>query len=223
MSGAAPAEHGIAPADPVGAPRRRRPGRGAVAAGAAVAALVAGAVVAIPLGGWDTVELESAAVPELALGAEYTGRHYAVRIEEAWVGEVLPDDYDEPDEGMTFVVVRAMLRNEWREPDTRAKGVLTFDALDELPSIGRQALVRVASDGTYLSTMPPGVELEMLLRWQVPVGSVEAGEPLVLGVVDGRPDRAILYSGTAWRDERVMVQTTVVPRPSSELEYAWES
>jgi hypothetical protein len=210
-------------ADSLAGSRRRRPGRWVIAGAAAIVALGAGAIVAIPLGGWDTVALESAVVPELAAGEVYVGRHYSVRVEDAWVGDELPDDYDEPEEGMTFVVVRAVLRNEWREPDTHADDVLTFDALEGLPSIDQQAGVRVASDGTYLSTMPPGVELEMLLRWEVPSGSVAVGEPLVLGVVDGRPDRAILYSGTAWRDEHVVVQTTVLPRPSSELEYAWES
>lgn len=205
------------------ASRRRRPRHWVIAAAAVIVALGAGAIIAIPLGGWDTVALESAVVPELAVGEVYAGRHYSVRVEDAWVGDELPDDYDEPEEGMTFVVVRAMLRNEWREPDTHPDDVLTFAALEALPSLDRHALVRVASDGTYLSTMPPGVEMEMLLRWEVPSGSVVAGEPLVFGVVDGRPESAILYSGTAWRDERVVVETTVLPRPSTELEYPWES
>lgn len=204
-------------------PRRRRPGRLVLTAGAVVLALTAGALIAIPLGGWDTVDLESAAVPELPLGEEYRGRHYSVRIEGAWVGDTLPDAFDEPDEGMTFVVVRAALRNEWREPDSAARSVITFDALEQLDRVDRSALVRVAADGVYPSSLSPGVETEVLLRWEVPVGTVAAGEPLVLGIVDGRPDRAILYSGTAWRDERVVVETTVVPRPARELEYPWQS
>lgn len=204
-------------------PRRRRPGRLGLTAGAIVVALAAGGLIAIPLGGWDTVDLESAAVPELPLGEEYLGRHYSVRIDEAWVGDTVPDEFEEPDEGMTFVIVRATLRNEWREPDTRARAVITFDALEQLDRLDRSALVRVAADGTYPSTMPPGVETELLLRWEVPVGAAAVGEPLALGIIDGRPDRAILYSGTAWRDERVVVETTVVPRPSSELEYPWQS
>lgn len=203
-------------------PRRRRPGKLGLAAGAVVVALAAGALIAIPLGGWDTVDLESAAVPQLPRGEEYRGRHYSVRVEEAWVGGTLPDEFDEPDEGKTFVIVRAILRNEWREPDTAVRAVITFDALEQLDRLDRSALVRVAADGTYSSTMPPGVETELLLRWEVPVGSVTAGEPLVLGIVDGRPEQAILYSGTAWRDEKVVVETTVVPRPSSELEYPWQ-
>jgi hypothetical protein len=212
-------------ADPASATprRRRRPSGWVIGAGAAVLAVTAGALVAIPLGGWDTVELESAVIPELPVGEEYLGTHYSVRIEGAWVGDVLPDEYDVPDEGNTFVVVRAMLRNEWREADTQARKTLTFDALDELEAFDRSPLVRVADDGTYLTTMSPGVDMAMLLRWEVPADSVAVGEPLTLGVVDGRPDRAILYSGTAWRDERVVVQTTVVPSPSSELEYPWQS
>ncbi len=211
------------PAASVEAPRRRRPGRATIIVGALVLALAAAAVVAIPLGGWDTVELESAAVPELGVGEQYLGTHYSVRIEEAWVGDVLPDDYDTPEDGMTFVVVRAVMRNEWREADTRSRAVLTFDALNELEPFARSALVRTAADGTYLTTMPPGVDMEVLLRWEVPTASVAVGEALTIGVIDGRPDRAILYSGTAWRDERVVVQTTIVPRPSEEVEYAWQS
>jgi hypothetical protein len=208
---------------PAAVSRRRRPGRATVVTGAVVLAVAAGALVAIPLGGWDTVELESAVIPQLDVGETYLGTHYTVRVEEAWVGEMLPDDYDTPEDGRTFVVVRAMLRNEWREADTQSRTVMTFDALDGLESFERSALVRVAADGTYLTAMPPGVDMEVLLRWEVPTGSVSAGEPITLGVIDGRPDRAILFSGTAWRDERVVVQTTVVPRPSSELEYAWQS
>ncbi|MGN6273222.1 MAG: hypothetical protein ACTHMQ_09050 [Protaetiibacter sp.] len=212
-----------APAASAAPPVRRRPGRATVVVGAVLLALAAGAVIAVPLGGWDTVELESAHVPTMAAGEEYPGTHYAVRVEEAWVGDVLPEEYDTPEDGHTFVIVRAVLRNQWREADTQARSALTFDALDALESFERSALVRVAADGTYLTTMPPGVDVEVLMRWEVPSGSVAPGDPLTLGVIDGRPDRAVLYSGTAWRDERVVVETTVVPRPSEELEYAWQS
>ncbi|MFT4284701.1 MAG: hypothetical protein QM598_07710 [Protaetiibacter sp.] len=210
--------------DAVAAPvtRRRRPGRAAVVAGAVVLALGAGALVAIPLGGWDTVSLQSAVVPELPPGESYHGRHFSVSVEDVWVGDTLPDDYEEPEEGMTFVVVRAVVRNEWREADTRSDELLTFDALDALPRLDRSASVRIAADGTFTSVLPPGVETEVLMRWEVPLGSVGVGEPIVFGVVDGRPDRAVLYSGTAWRDERVMVQATRVPVSSTELEYPWE-
>jgi hypothetical protein len=200
----------------------RRPGRVTVIAASVVVALTAGALVAIPLGGWDTVDLESAAVPQLVLGDEYEGRHYSVRVEEAWVGDQMPSDYDVPDEGMTFVVVRATVRNEWREQDAHVRRLLTFDALELLDRLDRSATVRLTADGTHPS-MPPGVASEVLMTWEVPTGSVTAGEPLVVGIIDGRPDKAILYSGTAWRDERVVVETTVVPRPSTELEYPWES
>src|SRR5690606_8346067 len=69
------------------APRRRRPGRAVIVTGAVVLALAAGALVAIPLGGWDTVELESAVVPTMEAGETYLGTHYSVRLEEAWVGD----------------------------------------------------------------------------------------------------------------------------------------
>ncbi len=196
--------------------------RGTLLVGGSIAlALATAGVVAIPLGGWDTVALESARIPELAAGESYHGRHYSVRVEEAWVGAVMPDDYDVPDDGMTFLVVRAVVRNEWREPDGAITGLLSFDALDGLPRLARGAQVRVAADGSFSSSMPPGVETEVLLRWELPAGSVAAGEPLVLGVLDGRPEAAVLYSGTAWRDEHVAVQATVVPHPSEELVYPW--
>lgn len=198
-----------------------RRGRGLLVGGAVVLVVAAAAVVAIPLGGWDTVDLESARIPELAVGDDYRGRHYSVRIEDAWVGDTMPDDYDVSDDGETFLVVRAVVRNEWREPDGAVAELLRFDALDELPRLERRAQVRVAADGSFSSSMPPGVETEVLLRWELPVGSVAAGEPLVLGVLDGRPEPAVLYSGTAWRDEHVAVQTTVLPRPSGELVYPW--
>ncbi|MFT4029678.1 MAG: hypothetical protein QM675_07370 [Protaetiibacter sp.] len=204
------------------ATRRRRPGRGVVIVGAVLLSLGAGALAAIPFGGWDTVSLQSAVVPELPQGESYHGRHFSVRVEEAWVGDVLPDDYDEPEEGMTFVVVRAVVRNEWREADTRSAQLLTFDALEALPRVDRFASVRIAADGTFTSMLPPGVETEVLMRWEVPDGSVQVGEPIVFGVIDGVPEQAVLYSGTAWRDEKVVVQATRVPASSSELEYPWE-
>jgi len=221
MTDAAPAPVAEEQADAAPS-RRRRPGRGTIIACAVVLALGAGAVVAIPLGGWDTVELETAVVPELGVGELYEGRHYSVRLEEAWVGDVMPSEYDVPDEGMTFVVVRATLRNEWREPDSAGTRLLTFAALEELPSVERRASIRIASDGVYSGVLPPGVDMPVLLIWEVPAGSVRAGEPISFGVTDGRPDRAVLYSGTAWRDEHTAVQATLVPRPSEELEYPWE-
>lgn len=195
--------------------------RALLVAGAIVLAIAGSAVVAIPLGGWDTVELASARIPELPLGENYQGRHYSVRVEGAWVGDAMPDDYDVPDDGMTFLVVRAVVRNEWREPDGAVAELLRFDAQQQLTRMDRRAQVRVWVDGSFSSSMPPGVETEVLLRWELPAGSVVAGEPLVLGVLDGRPEAAVLYSGTAWRDERVVVQTTVLPRGSEELVYPW--
>lgn len=203
-----------------GAAPRRRPMAAIVAAGAVVL-LGAGALVAIPLGGWDTVALQSAAVPELAPGETYEGRHYSVSVADAWVGDTSPNEYETPEDGMTFVFVRATVRNEWREPDTAVSRLLTFDALDGLESFDQRATVRVVADGAPASTMQPGVETEVLLRWEVPAGSVSAGSPLALGVVDGRPDRAVLYSGTAWRDERTVVEVVVVPKPSDRLDYPW--
>ncbi|AYF98879.1 hypothetical protein [Protaetiibacter intestinalis] len=201
--------------------RRRRPGRSATVAIAVLVLLGVAALVAIPLGGWSTATLRTAEIPELAVGETYAGRHFSVSIEEAWVGETMPDDYDVPEEGMTFVVVRAVLRNEWVETDSGAAGLLLFDALDALKPIDRDALVRVVADGTWTSALPPGVETEVLLRWEVPLGSVTAGEPLELHIVDGRPDRAVLYSGTIWRDEHAAVRVTLVPHPSDELVYPW--
>lgn len=189
--------------------------------GVVVAVLVAAGVIAIPLGGWDTVERRSLVVPEIALGEEYDGRHYAVRIVEAWVGDTLPEEFEEPDEGQTFVVVRAVLRNQWHEPDTFGDDALTFDALDAPSTLRKFGTLRVLSDGRHLTAMPPGVDVEVLVRWEVGADTVAAGEPLMIGIIDGRPEPAILYSGTAWRDEKVVVRARVVPKPSSELEYPW--
>jgi hypothetical protein len=203
---------------------RRRPARTLIVAGTVVLAAAFGAVVAIPLGGWDTVRLETSVVPELPVGETYEGRHYSVSIHGAWVGVETPDEYESPPEdGMTFVFVRATVRNEWREPDTGAARLVRFDALDELASIERSAQLRVVADGEFAGTSQPGVTTDVLLRWEVPAASVAPGEPLELGVVDGRPEPAVLYSGTAWRDERVVAVTTIVPRPSDELEYPWEA
>ncbi len=200
---------------------RRRPGRDGLVAGGVVLALAVGAVAAIPLGGWDTVELGSAAIPELAAGEMYEGRHYSVRLDRAWVGDVVPDEYDAPEEGMTYVLVRATVRNEWREPDSAATELLSFDALELLPRPERRADLRIASDGVYAGILPPGVDMDVLLRWEVPAGSVRVGEPIVFGVTDGRPERAVLYDGTAWRDEHTAVRATLVPDPSEELVYPW--
>lgn len=201
--------------------RPRRLGRGIVALGCAVLAIVAAGVVAIPLGGWDTVALVSARTPELAPGEEYRGQHYSVAIEEAWVGTTTPDEYDEPEDGMTFVFVRAVMRNEWREPDTDGDDAIRFAALQQLETAyDRIPRVRVRSDGSA-ADFPPGVTSELLLQWEVPIGSVEPGEPLRLQVIDGTPAEAQLFSGTAWRNEHVAVEVEVVPQPTSALEFPW--
>ena len=96
-----------------------------------------------------------------------------------------------------------------------------LDALDRLESsYDRRPRVRVLSDGTS-ADYQPGVTTEVLLQWEVPLGSVAAGEPLVFGVIDGTPAEARLFSGTSWRDEDVAVQVTLVPQPASHLEFPW--
>lgn len=201
---------------------RARPSRLTIALLATALTLGVAALVAIPLGGWQTASLRSAKVPELPVGESYNGRHYSIALTEAWVGATTPDTYSEPQEGHEFLFVSAVVTNNWIETDGAVTDILWFDALEQLDSIDRAALVRVQADGSWVSGMPPGVETAVLLRWEVPIGSVAVGEPLTVGILDGRPEQAVLYSGTAWRDERVVAQSILTPLPTDQLSYPWE-
>lgn len=201
--------------------RRRRPSVPALVVGGVLGAALVGGLVAIPLGGWDTVELGSARIPVLASGERYEGRHYSIELGDLWVGSTTPDDYEEPDEGMTFVFLEADVRNEWIDTDSDVGELVTFAALEELETFERRATIRIVADGEFSSSMPPGVDTRVLMRWEVPADSIAAGDDVLLGVIDGRPDDAVLFYGTIWRDERVAAQATLRARPSSELDYSW--
>jgi len=99
------------------AARGRLPWRWIVPVAAVLAALVVAAVVAIPLGGWDTVRLRSAIVPEYETGEAFAGNRFAISPVSAELADEHPDEYTEAEPGERWLLLRLDAENLRDEPE----------------------------------------------------------------------------------------------------------
>jgi hypothetical protein len=169
-----------------------------------VTALAVAALIAWPLGGWDTVEPSSADVPRLAVGSTHDGKEFATRIVSATVGTASPRSFDRLKTGQAFLIVTADLENVTDSTQSSAQlaDLLRIDGVVGAPS------ALLASDRTFDPDLVPGLRMRLLLVWTVKAADFRAGRPLPISIVDRTPYQAILLAGTAWRDPRVAVVTT---------------
>lgn len=199
-------------------PRRRRPlSRSSWAVLCVVAVLAIGALVAWPLGGWDTVDRHDAVVPEHPLGEPFAGQHFTTTVHGAWTGVEHPNGISEPSEGMQYLFVVADVRNEWIASDSAAVRLLAFTRETAELDVDTPR-VQIVSDGTSGLVLPPGVTTRLRFTWEVPTGTFAPGDRLVLGIVDGPPSRAVLSNDVFWHDDRVVVTTAVVLGASRDLD-----
>ena len=191
---------------------RVRPWRPVIAVGGA---LVLAGVVAIPLGGWDTVVLQSRIVPEQEAGETYVGNRLATSIDAVYLTDVNPDGYTEPEPGETYLVVAATMENTTGEPQIplgsrnfyafTVPGVLALGATIDVTTYD----VYLERDVTYLPMLNPGVPDTVLFYFAVPDDAFSDGEEIVIGITDARPEAADIYDGTRWVNPRVVVNVPV--------------
>lgn len=176
----------------------------------------AAALVAIPLGGWDTVELQSAVIPEHPVGEPYRGHRVSTAIDEVFLTDEHPDGYTEPEPGEEFLVVVATLENVTAEPqypfgDGRFYA-FTVPGLYGLGDDVRLAdyWVRLERDGTTGTILGPGVPDTVQFVFRVDDESFEPGDEVAIGLTDAYPEEAEIYDGTRWVRAHVAVEVPVV-------------
>jgi len=172
---------------------------------AALAAL--GALVAWPLGGWDTVELQSRVLPEYASDQVLHTHRFDIRVGDAWItADRHPAGYDAPDPlpgepAQVYLVVRAEITNTTTEParssDLGGYLVPEPDGVDL--STGYVPVDYVLNaDRTTLPELNPGLARDLLLVWTVPEGSIVPGDDLRIALSDGVPQKSTLGYGYLW-------------------------
>lgn len=181
-------------------------------------ALVAGGLVAIPLGGWDTVQLQSAIVPEQPVGEPYAGHRVSTAIDDVYLTDVHPNGYDEPEPGDSYLVVIATMENLRDEPQIplgsgrfyafTVPGVLDLGEL--IPSGDYN--VRLVRDDSTGPVLNPGVPDTVMFIFRVSSDLFTDGEEVRIGLTDATPESADLYDGIRWRRPHVAVEVPIVIR-----------
>ncbi|MEO8527712.1 MAG: hypothetical protein ABI435_01405 [Pseudolysinimonas sp.] len=180
-------------------------------------AAIAG-VVAIPLGGWDTVQLQSAVIPEQPVGEPYVGHRLSTSIDDAYLTDASPDGHSEADPGQTFLVVEATMEAVRTEPefplgDTdfyafTIPGVLELGT--PIPILDYSTVLK--RDGTFGPSLIPGVPDTVVFVFTVPVTAFAGGDVVHIGVTDASPEKANLFSGTRWVKPHVAVEVSITVR-----------
>lgn len=180
--------------------------------------LVAGGLVAIPLGGWDTVALQSAVLPEHPVGEPYTGHRLSTSIDDLYLTDTHPDGYTETEPGTTFLIVEATMENVTAEPQS-SLGTASFYAFT-LPGVvepgvllsGSTTWTRLVRDGGPGSTLSPGVPDTVQFIFMIDADLYEPGDEVRIGLTDATPEEADLFDGTRWARPHVAVEVPIVIR-----------
>lgn len=183
---------------------------------AAATVLVAGGVAAIPLGGWDTVVLQSAVLPEHPVGEPYAGHRVSTSIDEVFLTDTHPDGFTEAEPGTRFLIVEATIENVTAEPQSPL-GSASFYAFtlpgvvepDELISSSTM-WTQLVRDGSTGSSLNPGVPDTVQFIFMIDADLYEAGDEVRIGLTDATPEQAELFDGTRWARPHVAVEVPIV-------------
>jgi hypothetical protein len=180
--------------------------------------LAVGGVVAIPLGGWDTVELQSEIVPEWEAGEPYAGTRLITSIDDLYLTDFSPDGYSEAEPGETFLVVVVTMEAAMSEPQLPLigtsfppfviPGVIDIDRDLEFSAY----TIVLERDGTYGPELNPGVPDTLLFAFTVRESQFEGGDEVPVGIVDADAEEADIYEGTRWVNVEIVVEVPMTLR-----------
>lgn len=192
---------------------------------------VAGGLVAVPLGGWDTVVLESTKIPEVAPGELVPGHQFSVSVEAAELTSVHPDGFSELEPGWTWFALELEVTNETDITESSSKlgdeyfGVVTVD--DAVVGWGSTAtdsdgnLERgdpyLVSDGTYLPDLQPALPTRLILIFDVPEDTWQVGDELTIGIVDRTAYESVLSTGTGYGSATLVAELSITVEQGAEL------
>ena len=189
------------------------------------AVAVIGGLVAWPLGGWDTVELQSTKLPRVAPGELVPGNEFSVSVESAELTTVHPDGFSEVEPGWTWFALELEITNETDITAFSSKlgdeyfGVVTVDdgvlgwgstdaPLDAEgnPERGDTYLV---SDGTYLPGLQPALPTRVVVIFDVRESTWQVGDELVVGIVDRTPFESTLSTGIRYGSAALVAEVPI--------------
>ena len=155
------------------------------------------ALIAWPLGGWDTVTLVSQALPEYKSNQVLHTHRFDVRVDDAWLTtDHHPAGYGPPGEGI-YLVVQAEFTNVTRDiAGASDLGGYLIPVIDGVPiDLYTSTSTVLVADKTTLPELNPGLSRDLYLVWTIPDGSVEPGDDLRIDMYDGVPSKSILFAG----------------------------
>lgn len=159
-----------------------------------VAALVAAALLAVPLGGWEHVDRADARTEQLRPGETHEGERFATAVERAEVLPVRPGSSLDPEPGVAYLAVHARLENATEQTQTPPYDHLVVAGAD-LGSADSVVLVR---DPAGSAALQPGLAEEVAFVWQLEEGDVAPGEVVRVQVVDRDETESLVGAGTVW-------------------------
>lgn len=174
-----------------------------------------GGVVALPLGGWDTVDLVSDDIPEQPIGQPYAGARWTISIDDVYLTDEHPDGVTEFEPGDIGLVIVATLENMRPEPqypmtDSSFYPFILPGAIEPgeyLPLSDYTILL--ARDGSFGPVLSPGIPDTIEVIVAVPESQFAAGDELRIGILDGTPEDADIIEGTRWVDVHVAAEIVV--------------
>jgi len=163
--------------------------------------LAAAALLAWPLGGWDTVRLQSRELPQLEPGDVLTTHRFAIEVGDAWLTRTgHPAGYSEPEPGEVYLVVPVRVENLTSDPASAAEfGGYLEPAVDGLDHDGWVPVDYVlAADGTVSPELNPGLARDLRLVWTVRSAVLSSGDELRIDLFDAVPHKSLLAYGLRW-------------------------
>lgn len=166
---------------------------------AAIAA--AGALIAWPLSGWDTVTLASRTLTPYASNQVLHGHRFDIRVDDAWLSNVHPAyGPADPEDHIEYLVVAVTVTNVTRDvassteldeyiaPEVAGFDAHAFGVLDYV----------LALDDSTLPELNPGLPRDLLLVYTIAPGLVTEGAELRVELSDALQRESFLSYGTRW-------------------------
>jgi len=187
------------------------------------AVAAAGALIAWPLGGWDTVELQSTKIPDAAPGTMVEALPFSIQVDSAEITTVHPDGFSEPEPGWEWLIVGLTVINTTNETQLSSTlynnpfGSFTID--DGTLGVG-STLVGVngydvdpqqylVADGDFLPDLQPGLTTALSLVWPVPDDYYDAGDTITVGVIDRDEVPSSLSTGVIYTNPVVIANVDI--------------
>ena len=187
------------------------------------AVAVIGGLVAWPLGGWDTVELQSTKIPDADPGTMIEALPFSIQVDSAEVTEVHPDGFTETEPGWEWLVVGLTVINTTNETQLSSTlynnpfGSFTID--DGLLGVGSTLVGTngydvdpgqyLVLDGDFLPDLQPLLPTALSLVWPVPVDYFDAGDTITVGIIDRDEVDSSLSTGVIYTNPVVIANVDI--------------